>query len=366
MSTQARDDVGNRIAQDENSNGSAYSYGSTSNRLYQITGHDAASLDYDAAGNTTIKNDKTFAYNAANRLATITLPGESPTKITFTYSALSERVTKTSPTGTTHFHYDRAGHLIAEADSTGATIREYLWLGDTPIGLVATQTGGSGPELFAVHTDHLATTLRITDNLQQTAWKSTREPFGESTLATTNTAIWPLRFPGQYEDNETGIFYNYFRDYDTQIGRYIESDPIGLDGGINSYAYVQSTPTQFFDEYGLAGATFTPFPGRPVRMAGEQRAHQDFLRDRATSTGTSLLEALSGALDDVGDNLTGASSFSYEKVCDLAYCPEEDAKECKASDYRGRDDWFPPNPRASALPYGCVCLIYSWVKKSSK
>ncbi len=245
------DDVGNRIAQDESGNSSAYSYGSTSNRLYQITGNDAASLDYDAAGNTTIKNDKTFAYNAANRLSAITLPGESPTTITFTYSALGERVTKTSPTGTTHFHYDRAGHLIAETDNTGATIREYLWLGDTPIGLVATQTGGSGSELFAVHTDHLATTLRITDNLQQTAWKSTREPFGESTLATTNTVIWPLRFPGQYEDNETGFVYNYFRDYDPVIGRYVESDPIGLKGGINTYSYVSGNPVGLVDPYGL-------------------------------------------------------------------------------------------------------------------
>ncbi len=170
-------------------------------------------------------------------------------------SALGERVTKTSPTGTTHFHYDRAGHLIAETDSAGATIREYLWLGDMPIGLVATQTGGSGPELFAVHTDHLATTLRITDNLQQTAWKSTREPFGESTLATTNTVIWPLRFPGQYEDNETGFVYNYFRDYDPVIGRYVESDPIGLDGGINTYAYVNENPLTRIDPYGLYGTT---------------------------------------------------------------------------------------------------------------
>ncbi len=155
-------------------------------------------------------------------------------------------------TGTTHFHYDRQDHLIAETDNSGATIREYLWLGDMPIGLVATQTGGSGPELFAVHTDHLATTLRITDNLQQTAWKSTREPFGESTLATTNTVIWPLRFPGQYEDNETGFVYNYFRDYDPQIGRYIESDPVGLDDGVNTYAYVYGDPLNLADPEGLS------------------------------------------------------------------------------------------------------------------
>jgi RHS repeat-associated protein len=62
------------------------------------------------------------------------------------------------------------------------------------------------------------------------------------------------RLPGQYRDAETGLFYNYFRDYDPQTGRYVQSDPIGLAGGINPYAYVRSNPLRWSDRLGLQAA----------------------------------------------------------------------------------------------------------------
>lgn len=61
-----------------------------------------------------------------------------------------------------------------------------------------------------------------------------------------------LRFPGQYYDVETGKHYNYHRDYDPSIGRYLQSDPLGLDAGPNTYEYADSNPLVLFDMYGLA------------------------------------------------------------------------------------------------------------------
>jgi len=61
-----------------------------------------------------------------------------------------------------------------------------------------------------------------------------------------------LRFPGQYFDSETGLHYNVRRDYDPATGRYHESDPAGLRGGVNTYAYVGGNPLVFFDSLGLS------------------------------------------------------------------------------------------------------------------
>ena len=76
------------------------------------------------------------------------------------------------------------------------------------------------------------------------------KPFGEKQV-TTNTLDNDARFPGQYLDKETGLHYNYFRDYDPTIGRYIQSDPIGLQGGVNTYGYVRGNPLRFVDTLGL-------------------------------------------------------------------------------------------------------------------
>ena len=90
----------------------------------------------------------------------------------------------------------------------------------------------------------------LTDKNQTLAWRADYTPFGDTNISV-NVVGNPLRFPGQYFDQETGLHYNYYREYDPSVGRYIQSDPIGLGAGLNTYSYVAGNPLRFIDRYGL-------------------------------------------------------------------------------------------------------------------
>ncbi|MES2538376.1 MAG: Ig-like domain-containing protein [Pseudomonadota bacterium] len=116
------------------------------------------------------------------------------------------------------------------------------------------------PAVAKVHyidSDHLNTPRVITDGNNQIVWKwENNDPFGdnlpqEEPGSTGNRLEFNLRFPGQYFDHESGLHYNYHRTYDPSIGRYVESDPIGLAGGMNTYAYSLSNPIRYTDPTGL-------------------------------------------------------------------------------------------------------------------
>jgi RHS repeat-associated protein len=120
------------------------------------------------------------------------------------------------------------------------------------------------PARSFIHADHLNTPLRVMSQANQARWSWDPAPFGETppnpNPAGLGTYTFFQRFPGQYFDVESGHHYNYFRDYDPGIGRYIQSDPIGLDGGINTYAYVDNDPLASTDPLGLQ--RFRPNKGK--------------------------------------------------------------------------------------------------------
>lgn len=116
------------------------------------------------------------------------------------------------------------------------------------LGLVA--GNASADQIYYMHTDHLNTPTLVTNQKREVVWEGVRQPFGE-TQETIAAIRQPLRFPGQYFDQETGLDYNYYRDYDPALGRYVQSDPIGLAGDINTYAYVGGNPILYIDPYGL-------------------------------------------------------------------------------------------------------------------
>jgi RHS repeat-associated protein len=122
--------------------------------------------------------------------------------------------------------------------------------------LVPTFMPAGSSDIRFIHGDHLGTPQLVTDESGRAVWSASYLPFGEATVDEDPDGDGVayelnLRFPGQYYDAESGLHYNYFRDYDAILGRYIEADPAGLNGGLNSYAYALNTPTKLTDPLGL-------------------------------------------------------------------------------------------------------------------
>jgi RHS repeat-associated protein len=160
--------------------------------------------------------------------------------------------------------YDEAGHLVGEYDSSGNLIQETVWLGDIPVATL--RPNGASVDVYYVHSDQLNTPRKVSrpsDN--QLRWRWDPTPFGEGAPdedpASLGAFVYNLRFPGQQFDVESNLSYNYFRDYDPAIGRYIESDPIGLEGGLNTFAYAFLNPASISDPTGLVPGPWHPPTG---------------------------------------------------------------------------------------------------------
>jgi RHS repeat-associated protein len=226
---------------------------SSSNRLASVTGSTGKlSYTYDEAGNPKGDGDKTYTWRASGWLDSLSRNGLTTR---YAYNGFAQRVAKLSgstpntSTDTRLYTYDEAGHLLGEYTASGQLIQEHVWLGDTPIALIDAQ----GVKL--VFADQLDTPRRITDTAGKALWKWNGEAFGlslpnEDADGDGKALTYNLRFPGQVFDRESGLHYNWHRYYDPQTGRYISSDPIGLDGGINTYVYAYGDPLGKIDPEG--------------------------------------------------------------------------------------------------------------------
>ncbi len=240
----------NRLTQGGTSS-STFTISGTNNQLSSVSGALSRTYGYDAAGNTTSYGGFTFSYNDAGRMTGVS----GPATASYAHNALGQRVKKVAGGVTTYFVFDEAGHLLGEYDGAGALIQETIWLEDIPVATL--RPNGGSVSIFYVHADHLNTPRRITRPSDSViVWRWDSDPFGTDAAnqdpdGDSNQFAYNLRFPGQYFDAETGLSYNYRRDYDPQVGRYVQSDPIGLRGGINTYSYVAGNPLSYFDPDGL-------------------------------------------------------------------------------------------------------------------
>ena len=230
------------------------------------------------------------------------------------------RVSKTINNQTTYFIYD-GYKLIGEYKQDGEPIKEYLYLNNTPIAII------TPTETYKIYADHLNTPRRVATQDNTIIWSWESKPFGESKpdedvdgdgkIFTLN-----LRFPGQYFDKETNKHYNINRDYDPVTGRYIQSDPIGFEGGINTYLYVGANPVVRVDESGkflifAGGSIVGTIPGIFIGGNGGGGFFYDYNKDkvgwyyyRGGSVGVDLsLGVAAGVIygDDSFDKFRGKS-----------------------------------------------------------
>jgi RHS repeat-associated protein len=242
------DSNGNRLTQ-TGTYAVTFTVNSTNNQVTAASGAVVGTYGYDAAGNLQSDGTNTYAFNDRGRMKST-----SGASTNYLYSALGQMIEKSGSSATTILMYDEAGHILGEYSSSGALLEETIWLGDIPVATL--QPNGSGVSVYYVHTDHLNSPRKVAQPATHTlAWRWDSDPFGTAppnqNPGGLGTFVYNLRFPGQYAQAETGLNQNTYRDYDPGIGKYVESDPIGLRGGINTYAYGADDPINSFDADGL-------------------------------------------------------------------------------------------------------------------
>ena len=240
------DSVGNRLTQVANAVSTQYSIRQKSNQLTAlVSGGQTQTLAYTPAGSlssVTGSSGMSLSYDLQGRLSQVS-SGAQPL-VTNLYDAMGRRISKATGTGTTLFQYNPGGLLTEEATLAGSALRDYVYLDGRPLAVVAPVSGN----VAYIHVDSLGTPLIMTDSHQAVIWKAIYTPFGAASV--TGSATLNFRLPGQYYDAETGFAQNGFRDYAASLGRYIESDPIGIGGGINTFSYSDANPIVRVDRSG--------------------------------------------------------------------------------------------------------------------
>lgn len=240
---------------------------------------------YDGVGNRLTSHNVAgaWSYNANNQLGAFG-------NVTYTYDDNGNTATKTQGTQTTRFVYGIDDTLDEVRDTNGALIAQYyydpfgrrLWkdvggtktyflyadegligeydangsqqvaYGYLPDGIWGTnpQYMKRGVNYYFYQNDQIGTPVNLSSTEGTIVWRADYEAFGVGVTDQISLVTNILRFPGQYHDAESGLNYNWQRYFDPSIGRYISRDPIGLDGGFNSYVYVENNPTRYFDPNG--------------------------------------------------------------------------------------------------------------------
>ncbi len=256
------------------------SYAPDSNRWQGAEGNvEQVAASYDAAGQPERIGARNYVWDALGKLLEVRQGRDRLAG--YRYNHRGERIAKDLRGTRTYYLYDEDRNLAAELNADGKVSRQYLYLAgqavaviDTPASTstddgrrgslarimadIATIWGtwfGHGATIAYLQTNHLGAAELATDASGKPVWRAAYAPFGK--LRPVRVPGQPaalqlnLRLPGQYADQETGLYYNDHRYYDPARGRYLTPDPLGLRGGANGYAYVGGNPLKYVDPYGL-------------------------------------------------------------------------------------------------------------------
>ena len=258
---------GNRTLQSGNSvvNGTfsdAVTVDATSNRIEQRGGH---MYSYDANGNRATDSyggsTASYVYDAFNRMSAASrntaisicetngnCPTYPATTTTYYTNALGQRMQKFNSASYTLYGYGIDGNMDSEVNNTQG-FSKFIYLNGQPIALI------NNGNTYYFHNDQLGRPEELSNSSGSMVSLDFNFAFDRSAFVN-NVQPMDLGLPGQVYDVETGNWSNGFRDYDSSDGRYLESDPIGLAGGTNTYAYVGNNPLGYADPSGLDAVAY--------------------------------------------------------------------------------------------------------------
>jgi RHS repeat-associated protein len=235
----------------------------SSGRGIRATQYRDTRYEFDRAGNAvrrvTGRGATTFNWDGANRLSGAV--NERGLRSTYAYDALGRRRSKQVNGVTTNFYWD--GEVLLAEDSTGGgSRREYVFLEGTfePVAYLAT-------EIFYIDADHVSLPHDVVNERGEVVWSAAYGPTGDVLRLDGRPSDCPLRFQGQYHDEELGLSYNMYRYCDMSTATFLSEDPLGLAAGVNPY---QTPPNvwRWSDPLGLNCRFRDPRTGEWVTLTG--------------------------------------------------------------------------------------------------
>jgi RHS repeat-associated protein len=280
---------------------------------------------YDVDGFLTVREERSgatwrYEWSSLGMLSAVIRPDEK--RVDFTYDALGRRIGKRYGDTKTEWIWNEHQliHEIVRFGSSAAGFSEQVisWIyppGEfSPVGCLI-----DGEARYFVP-DHLEVPVGSLDANGEVLALGSIDLFGNLTTTGDGVDISPHRFPGQYADAETGLYYNRFRYYDPRAGIYISRDPLELFGGVNFFAYV-SDPLQFFDPFGLHTADAIVWDtnnGRATTNINNPNARANAQSGRWTSNTQNATDSTFGGPGHteqrIGDHVVNSDSPNAQRV----------------------------------------------------